>query len=127
VDTSPVTVSIQVATFEGARALATVTFHNRSEHEIWILRDPPNLFLECEGARIADIGPAVKRRPYTLADYERVEPGRVVHRQQEISDKFAWLPGAHCYEVAIGGGYVDPVSHARFEAPLVKASFELRR
>ena len=112
---------------EGSRAFATITLRNVSGRDVWILQDPPNLFLECEGARVADIGPTVKRKPYTMADYERVEPGRVVHRQQEITSKFAWLPGTRRYTISTGGGYVDPETNASFVAPLAQVTFELTR
>jgi hypothetical protein len=127
VEASPVAVSIEVAVLEGARAIATVTYRNVSGHDVWILRDPPNLFLECDGARVADIGPAIKRKPYTLADHERIEPGRAVQRQQEITSQFAWLPGTRRYTLSTGGGYVDPVSKTSFDAPLARAIFEFTR
>ena len=126
-EASPVAVSIEVAVLEGARAIATVTYRNVSGHDVWILQDPPNLFLECEGARVADIAPAIKRKPYTLADHERVEPGRAVQRQQEITSQFAWLPGTRRYTIDTGGGYVDPVAKTSFDAPPARTTFDFTR
>lgn len=126
-EVSPVKVSIKVTTFEGKRALASIVISNVSGDFVWILKDAPSLMLECDGAEVADIGPMIKRREYSIADYEKVEPGQSVNRQVEISSQFAYRPGTHNYTITTGGGYRDPVSRRFIAGPKATASFMLAR
>ncbi len=126
-ESCPVKVSIHVTTFEGKRALVTVTYQNVSERDIWILRDAPNLFVFCEGKEVQDIGPSDKRAAYTMDDHERVAPHATIRRQVEISDQFDFFPGTHRYDIQTGGGYIDPVSDQYWEAPPAKTQFNLTR
>lgn len=127
VDVSPVKVSIKVTTFEGKRALASIVISNVSGDSVWILKDAPSLMLECDGAEVEDISPMIKRREYSIADYEKVEPGQSVNRQVEISSQFAYRPGTHNYTITTGGGYRDPVSRQFIAGPKATASFMLAR
>ena len=126
-DLTPVKVSIKVTTFEGKRALASITILNVSHHAVWILKDAPSLMLECDGAEVEDIGPMIKRREYTMADYDKVEPGELVNRQVEISNQFDYRRGTHSYTISTGGGYRDPVSRRFIAGPKATASFTLAR
>lgn len=124
---SPLKVSIQVKTFDSSRALATVTYQNVSEGDIWVLRYPPSLYVMLDGNEIQDIGRSEKRRAYTIADYDRVEAHAKIIRQVEISEQFDFLRGSHEYMIQTGGGYKDPITGRAWSAPPAKTKFELTR
>ena len=104
-----------------------IGFQNVSDSDVWVLRPPPNLFLSSEGEDVDYVGRTDKRSAYTLADYEKVPPGGKVERVVEISKLYDFKPGNHHYVVSLPGGYKDPETGERWEAPTVKAGFDFAR
>jgi len=103
--------------------VAVVRFENVSNFDVFVLKDPPPLFVTSGTIDIDEIGPSEKRKPYTLADYERIAPKQGTERNREISSTFAWLPGTHTYEVSISGNYEDPCDHRTWKGPRVTTRF----
>jgi hypothetical protein len=119
----PVKKSVAAASPVIGQLVVVVRFENVSDFDVFVLKDPPSLFVTSGTIDIDDIGPSEKREPYTLADYEVVAPKQGTERRQEISSTFAWLPGTHTYEVSISGNYEDPVDHRTWKSARVAAQF----
>ena len=101
--------------------MIVIRFGNLSPEDIFVLRDPPRVFVKDEAGRdVRYIGQSEKRRPYTLDDYERVPPRGTTERRANLASAYDWRHGTHTYELSISGGYVDPVSRRTWEAPRVK-------
>lgn len=121
--TIPVRTSITVSSPAPMQLVVVVRVSNVSDRDVFLLKDPPSLFVTADGHDIAEIGPSEKRKPYTLADYERVPPGRTTERRQNVAALFAWKPGTHTYEVSVTGNYTDPTDGRSWKAPRVAAEF----
>ncbi len=128
VEVSPLRASLDISVADPKHVLATIVKVNVSKTPIWILKDPPGVFVECEGREMRNIGPSDKRAAYKMDDYERVLPGQSVTRQLDLVDQFQWLPGTHTYVASTGGGYVDPTADDHFTpGTWAKTQFTLTR
>ena len=107
-----------------SQLVVVARFENVSNFDVFVLKDPPPLFVTSGTTGIDDIGPSEKRKPYEPADYERVAPAQSTERRQEISSAFAWLPKTNTYEVSISGNYEDPADHRTWNSPRVAARFD---
>src|ERR1039458_7740437 len=76
----PVRKTIAVVRPDTRQLVVVVRFENVSNFDVFVLKDPPPLFVTSGTTDIDDIGPSEKRKPYTLADYERVAPARGTER-----------------------------------------------
>jgi hypothetical protein len=120
----PIRKTIEISRPIAGQLVVVVRFENVSNFDVFVLKNPPPLFVTSGTMDLDEIGRSEKRRPYTLADYERVSPTHTAERTREISSTFAWLPGTHTYEVSISGNYEDPSDHRRWESPRVAARFD---
>ena|ERR1035437_8511408 len=120
----PVRKSIAVSIQAPMKLMVLVRFSNISDGDIFVLRDPPPLFVTADGQDIPDIGPSEKRKAYTLEDYERVPAGHATERRQNIASQFEWKPSRHTYEVSVSGNYTDPTTGQSWKGRRVAAKFE---
>lgn len=118
----PVRKSLQIEA-DGPRLVSVVGFYNLANFDVFVLKDPPSIFIELDGEEVREIGPSEKRKPFTIADYERLPPAHMAERRRDITDLFAWRSGTHTYQASIDGGYKDPVDGRDWSAPSITASF----
>lgn len=127
VEANPIKITMTVAPTNARDITVHFKLANVSLRDLWILKEPPGVYLSLDGKDLPDRGPMVKRKPYTLDDYERVPPGHAAERSDQIADRFAFAPGTHVYLLRTAGGYYDPVTKLNVEAPPVEVRFELSR
>ncbi|MGJ9418194.1 hypothetical protein ACHAC9_10555 [Massilia sp. CMS3.1] len=114
---------IEIETPPG-KVLVRVTFTNQGTTTVWI---PRELAVEKEltgrrfdvrdfGNRPLDYtGKMVKRGPLTAADYQAIEPGKMLTNVIDITNAYAFKKGRHSYNI----GYTGPVlpDVKRLDAP----------
>ncbi|MFC5479811.1 hypothetical protein [Massilia suwonensis] len=112
---SPVSVkhSIDIETPSG-KVLVELTFTNQGTKTVWI---PRELAAEKEltgrrfdvrdagGKPVAYTGKMVKRAALTAADYQPLEPGKMLMNTIDITNTYAFAKGRHNYHI----GYTGPI------------------
>ena len=105
--------SIDIETPPG-KVLVELTFTNQGTKTIWI---PRELAAEKEltgrrfdvrdagGKPVAYTGKMVKRAALTSADYQPLEPGKMLMNTIDITNSYAFAKGRHNYHI----GYTGPV------------------
>ncbi len=127
VEANPIKITMTVTAASARDVTVRFNLANVSLRDLWILKEPPGVYLSLDGKDLPDLGPMAKRKPYTLDDYERVPPGHSTERTDQIAERFAFAPGTHTYLLRTAGGYYDPVTKLNVDAPPVEARFELTR
>ena len=118
----PVKKTLTVAQHD-KRLILRFAFENTATFDVFVLKDAPSVFITCNGQDIDEIGPSEKRKPYTIADYELVSPGKSTLRTLEITERFAWLPGKHKYITSVSGDYKDPTNQQIWKASRLSVEF----
>lgn len=105
--------SIDIGTPPG-KVLVELTFTNQGKSTVWI---PRELAAEKEltgrrfdvrdagGRPVAYTGKMVKRAALTSADYQPLEPGKMLMNTIDITGSYAFAKGRHNYHI----GYTGPV------------------
>jgi hypothetical protein len=102
---------MQVAS-SGGKVVLTLSVHNGGAASVFVpkaLYQSKQLFnrvfevREQGGADIDYTGPMVKRGPLTKADFLNVAPGATRSNSIDITHSYAFLPGAHTYQLRYDG------------------------
>jgi hypothetical protein len=105
--------SIEIDTPPG-KVLVELTFTNQGKTTVWIPREmaaekeltgPRFDVRDASGRPIAYTGKMVKRAALTSADYQPLEPGKMLMNTIDITHTYAFAKGRHNY----GIGYAGPV------------------
>jgi hypothetical protein len=119
----PLKKTIAVSSPSPGHLIVAVRFKNLSNFDLFVLKDEPFVYVTSGTTEIDDIGPTVKRKPYTLADYERLAPEQTIEKSRDIAAQFDWLSGTHVYTVSVSGDYEDPVNGEKWKGSRVSATF----
>jgi hypothetical protein len=96
------------------KVLVELTFTNQGKRTVWIPREMaaekeltgPRFDLRDAGGRpVAYTGKMVKRAALTTADYQPLEPGKILTNTIDITNTYAFAKGRHNYNI----GYNGPV------------------
>jgi hypothetical protein len=109
------------------KILTSIIYSNISNQPMYVLKADPSIWIKLNDKNIRYIGPMIKRSPYTIEDYEKVESNKTTNRQFEISNKFDFKSGAHEYTVYLGGGYDDPLTKKFCEGVTVTSHFKYEK
>jgi hypothetical protein len=129
VDKAAVRETIEVKTGAG-KVLVQLFAENTSGKTVYLPRalySEEELFhspfeLSSGGFKIDYIGPMVKRGPFTQDDYLPLKPGARHTHTIDITRSYAFLPGAHTYELRYNGAYLANIANLIAVSPLPPAS-----
>jgi hypothetical protein len=116
--------SIDIETPPG-KVLVELTFTNQGKTTVWIPRElaaekeltgPRFDVRDASGRPIAYTGKMVKRAALTAADYQPLEPGKMLMNTIDITHTYAFARGRHNYGIGYTGPVLADVKH--LEAPL---------
>jgi hypothetical protein len=103
--------SIDIDTPPG-KVLVELTFTNQGKHTVWIPRElaaereltGPRFDVRDAGGRpVAYTGKMVKRAALTGADYQPLEPGKMLMNTIDITHSYAFVKGRHNYHIGYPG------------------------
>lgn len=119
---------MQVAS-SGGKVMLTLSVHNGSPASVFVpkaLYQSKQLFnrvftlREQGGAEIDYAGPMVKRGPLTKADFLKVAPGATRSNSIDITNSYAFLPGAHTYQLSYEGNVIASLAKLDEQSAQIK-------
>ena len=122
IDQVPVRKTFRVSV-TGSQVVATVVSLIVTNAVAYVLRDFPNLSIECNGQEVDFLGPMLKRQAYTIEDYEVVSPGREFQSSIDITGLYRWLNCQHEYIASLTSEYVDPTTNERLAGDIASDRF----
>jgi hypothetical protein len=110
-----------------SQILASITYENVADFDVFVLRDQPSIFIQSEGRDILNIGPSEKRTKYSVVDYIRLAPKSRIEFRYDLTKLYDWETGTHEYEASISGNYRDPNDKREWVSPRIVAKFQLSK
>lgn len=113
------------------RVVVALSFHNRSNRAVYLPRrlthatrlGNEEFEITLDGARVPYVGELIKRAAPTEKDFVAVGPDESLSNRIDITDDYAFAPGAHQYRIRLYGNYIDPKTKKRVTANTAESEF----